>query len=203
MQIDNQEILKMEKYYRANFINSLSGFKSASLIGTKDNQGNTNLALFSSVIHVGANPPLLGFLLRPNSVPRHTYNNIKETEFYTINHINYDIYKSAHITSANFDEGISEFSKASLTEEYLDEFDAPFVKESKIKLGLKFIEEVELKANKTIFIVGEVKKVYLPENIIEDDGSIKIESAKSCAISGLYSYHKTELLDKLEYARPF
>ena len=50
--------------YRINLINSCSGFKSANLIGTKSLSGVSNVAIFSSVTHIGSNPPLLGFFLR-------------------------------------------------------------------------------------------------------------------------------------------
>jgi hypothetical protein len=67
-----QDILQMENFYRAAFVNSLSGFKSASLIGTIDKNKQTNLAVFSSVFHLGSNPALMGFINRPDSVDRHT-----------------------------------------------------------------------------------------------------------------------------------
>ena len=57
MIITKENILQFEKLYRTNLFNSLSGFKSANLIGTISKEGKTNLAIFSSVIHVGANPP--------------------------------------------------------------------------------------------------------------------------------------------------
>ncbi|MEM8846156.1 MAG: hypothetical protein AAGD17_03545 [Bacteroidota bacterium] len=60
---------------RANFINTISGFKSANLIGSKSKEGISNLAIFNSVIHLGSNPALLGFVLRPITVERHTYEN--------------------------------------------------------------------------------------------------------------------------------
>ena len=91
-----QDIVMMEQRSRAAFINSLSGFKSVSLVGTINNLGQTNLAIFNSVIHIGANPALIGMIIRPNSVNRHTLENLLETECYTINHINKDIYKKAH-----------------------------------------------------------------------------------------------------------
>jgi len=93
MIISKEKISQFEKLYRTNLFNSLSGFKSANLIGTISKEGKTNLAIFSSVIHVGANPPMMGFLMRPVSVERHTYNNIKETGYFTINHINKEIFK--------------------------------------------------------------------------------------------------------------
>jgi hypothetical protein len=41
--INLSEIQSWERFYRGNFINSLSGFKSASLIGTINKNEQTNL----------------------------------------------------------------------------------------------------------------------------------------------------------------
>ncbi len=197
-----ENIRKFEKIYRANFINSISGFKSANLIGSISAKGNTNLAIFNSVIHVGANPPALGFLMRPVSVERHTYNNIKETGYYTINHINKEIFKKAHQTSAGYDENVSEFDECGLNPEFDDEFPAPFVKEAKIKIGLRFIEENEIKYNGTIFIVGEIVEIIVPDDVVAKDGYVDIEKAGTIAISGLEGYHETKRIARLSYAKP-
>ena len=202
MKITKQNILKFEKLYRTNLVNSLSGFKSANLIGTVSSKGKINLAIFSSVIHVGANPPLMGFLMRPVSVERHTYTNIKETNYFTINHINKEIFKQAHQTSARYGKEISEFDACELTPEYTETIKAPYVKESKIKIGLKFLEEQEIKSNGTIFIVGEIREVILPYDIILADGFIDIEKAGTIAISGLDGYHETKRVARLSYAKP-
>jgi flavin reductase (DIM6/NTAB) family NADH-FMN oxidoreductase RutF len=202
MLITKQNILDFEKLYRAAFINSLSGFKSANLIGTISNEGKTNLAIFSSVIHVGANPPALGFLMRPVSVERHTYNNIKQTGHFTINHINKEIFNQAHQTSASYEKDISEFDACGLTPEYTETIKAPYVKESKIKIGLKFLEEQEIKSNGTIFIVGEIVEIILPDNVTAKDGFIDIEKAGTIAISGLDGYHETNRIARLSYAKP-
>ena len=65
---------ELEQRYRANLINSLSGFKSAVLLGSSDGKTN-NLAIISSVVHVGANPPLLGMIMRPHTVQRDSLDN--------------------------------------------------------------------------------------------------------------------------------
>jgi flavin reductase (DIM6/NTAB) family NADH-FMN oxidoreductase RutF len=202
MKTTNENILAFEKPYRTNFVNSVSGFKSANLIGTVSKEGKTNLAIFSSVIHVGANPPALGFLMRPVSVERHTYKNIKETNHFTINHINKEIFKQAHQTSARYDKDVSEFDACGLTPEYSEIIKAPYVKESKIKIGLKYVEENEIKFNGTIFIVGEIVELILPEEIILKDGCVDVEKAGTIAISGLDNYHVTELIARLAYAKP-
>ena len=195
-------ILSMETRKRAAFMNSLSGFKSASLIGTIDTQNNTNLAIFSSVIHLGSNPALVGFINRPDSVDRHTFENILATNCFTINHINKSIYKQAHQTSARYPKDISEFDATGLTTEYINEFKAPFVKESHIKYGLEFIEKHELKINGTILVIGKVIEVILPESCLLSDGAIDIEMAETIAISGLDSYHATNKIARLSYAKP-
>jgi flavin reductase (DIM6/NTAB) family NADH-FMN oxidoreductase RutF len=202
MKITKQNILDFKKLYRMAFINSLSGFKSANLIGTISSEGKTNLTIFSSVIHVGTNPPLMGFLTRPVSVERHTYNNIKETGHFTINHINKERFKQAHQTSASYEKDISEFDACGLTPEYTKTIKAPYVKESKIKIGLKLLEEQEIKSNGTIFIVGEIQEMVLPDNVVLSNGYVDIEEAGTIAISGLDSYHETKRIARLSYAKP-
>ena len=201
MILTKQNILEFEKLYRTTFINSITGFKSANLIGTISSEGKTNLAIFNSVIHVGANPPLMGFLMRPVSVERHTYKNIKETGSFTINHINKEIFKEAHQTSARYEKDTSEFDACGFTPEFTETIKVPYVKESKIKIGLKFVEENEVKFNGTIFIVGEIIEIILPDDVTSEDGFVNIEKAGSIAISGLDSYHKTKGISRLEYAK--
>ena len=202
MIITRENILEFEKLYRTNLFNSLSGFKSANLIGTISKEGKTNLAIFSSVIHVGANPPLMGLLMRPVSVERHTYHNIKETGFFTINQIHKDIFKQAHQTSARYDKDVSEFDACGLTPEFTEIVKAPYVKDSKIKIGLKFLEEHEIKSNGTIFIVGEIIEVIFPDEVIAKTGYVDIEKAETIVISGLDSYHETKRIARLSYAKP-
>jgi flavin reductase (DIM6/NTAB) family NADH-FMN oxidoreductase RutF len=129
----------------ANLINAVTGIKSANLIGTISNAGEKNLAIFSSVIHLGSNPPLIGFIVRPSGeVPRHTYENIRENGFYTINHVHREFIEQAHYTSAKFDRAVSEFEACRLTEEYVGDFPAPFVKESRLKLGMQLEQELPI-----------------------------------------------------------
>ena len=103
------EIMQFEQRFRAMFINSIGGFKSVVLIGSKNKARQTNLAIFNSLVHLGANPPLVGFIIRPDSVERHTLNNIIETGVFTINHIRQSFFINAHQTSARYPKEISEF----------------------------------------------------------------------------------------------
>lgn len=195
-------IMAMEKQERVHLINSLGGFKSVVLVGTSDSEKNTNLAIFSSVFHIGANPPLIALVFRPSPPERNTLTNILETGFYTINHVNESIYKQAHQTSARYDKEISEFEVTGLQPEYKKKFTAPFVKESNIQLGIEFKEKIDITINNTILIIGEIVDIYVPQECYHTDGFIDLEKANTITCSGLDSYHKTIQLDRLSYAKP-
>ena len=101
-----EKIDNLDKIYRLNLINSCTGYKSANLLGTIDSEGNTNVAVFSSITHLGSNPAMIGFVLRPRTVPRNTYNNMFKLKYFTVNHINVDDIKDAHHTSAKYPKEI-------------------------------------------------------------------------------------------------
>lgn len=196
------DLQEMEKLVRTNFVNSLTGFKSACLVGTKNTAGTANLAIFSSIVHLGSHPPLIGLFMRPDSVERHTMENIRETGEYTLNHLTRTMTVQAHQTSARYPKEVSEFDAVGLTPTYLKNFLAPFVEESVISIGLKLIETQRIQANNTILVIGEVQHVLLPEDCVASDGFIDLELAGTLTCSGLDSYHATEQLMRLSYAKP-
>lgn len=194
----------LDKHYWTRLINSLSGFKSVNLIGTRSHSGVDNLSVISSCFHLGARPPLIGFVVRPHSnhSPRHTLMNLKETGCFSLNHIENSFYKKAHQTSARYDFEDSEFEKVKLTPEFLDSFQAPFVKESQFKVALKLCEVIDVKQNNTHIIVAEVEAIYVNNEAIKKDGYIDIELLDTVCVSGLDAYHQTQRLARLSYAKP-
>lgn len=192
----------MEKRFRANFINSLSGYKSANLVGTCDADGNTNLALVSSVVHIGAHPPLMGMIMRPHSVPRDTLENIKTTGVYTINAVPASHYKQAHHTSARFAPDVSEFNECGFTPQWHEEFSAPLVQESPLKIGLKTSSITRIPENNTELVIGEIQFVIVDSKLIEQDGGVSIADLNLASITGLDTYHKATPLAKMAYAKP-
>jgi flavin reductase (DIM6/NTAB) family NADH-FMN oxidoreductase RutF len=202
MQITKQDIEHMPQRYRAAFINGLSGAKSANLIGTCNDAKQTNLAMVSSVFHIGANPPLMGVIFRPNSVPRHSFENILAHKWFTINHVNTAIVRQAHQTSARYDEDTSEFEVTGLSEQWIDSIPVPFVQESSIKLALKLVEYQHLSINNTELVIGEIQHIITPDNVINDDGSINFSDTDIVAVTGLDTYHKLTKVTRLSYAKP-
>ena len=192
----------MHHLYRINLINSCSGYKSANLIGTKSSKGVSNVAIFSSVTHIGSEPALLGFFLRPNTVIRNTYDNIKETGTFTINHIHESILQDAHHTSAKYDATVSEFDFTQLEEDYKNNFFAPFVKNSPVQMAMTYVEEYPIKANGTILLIGAIQDLYIEDNLLKKDGFVNLSEANVVAINGLDGYTLPKLKTRMEYQRP-
>ena len=200
--ITRNDIGQMDRLSRLTLINSISGFKSVNLIGTADRSGKHNVAIFSSVVHIGSDPPLLGMITRPPVVERHTLENIESTGYYTINHVNASILDRAHQTSAKYARQVSEFAATGLTPEMIGDFHAPFVGESNVKLALKFVERSDIKVNGTILIIGEIEFMVVPDSALHRDGAVDLISAGTIAMSGLDTYHQPVEFAKKEYARP-
>ena len=200
--ITDKELDQMEQRFRASFINSITGFKSVVLIGTKNKANQENLAIFNSIVHLGSNPALIGMIIRPDSVERHTLENIEETGFYTINHILESFVEQAHHTSARYPRNVSEFEASGLTPFYRADFFAPYVKESTVQIGMEFKTKMNIPINNTLMIIGQIKSISLPEKAISTDGFIDLEITKTITNSGLDSYHRTERIVRLPYAKP-
>lgn len=201
MQLKKEDIDQLERKFRLNLINSISGVKPANLIGTKSQSDQENVAIFSSVVHLGSNPAQLGFIMRPQTeIPRDTYPNILDSGFYTINHISESFIKKAHFTSAKLKRGDSEFERMKLEPEYLDNFFAPFVKESAVKIGMKYQESIPL-PNGCLFVIGSVEIIHLPDHIINELGQVDLNGYAGVGISGLNSYYGLNKLATFPYVR--
>lgn len=197
-----KDIIDLPRLERSNLINSCGGIKSGNLIGTVSESGITNLAVFNSVIHLGSNPPLLSFMLRPTTVDRHTYDNFKSNSYFTVNHIHEDFIDKAHQTSAKYESGVSEFNEVGLTEDYIQDFKAPFVKESRIKMGCKYVNEYLIEENQCRLIIGEIQHLLFEDQIQRKDGFLNLSEAHSAGIIGLDAYVKTNIMQRFAYARP-
>ena len=202
MHFNTDQINDLEKIKKINLINSCSGYKSANLIGSISNEGITNVAVFSSITHLGSNPPTLGFIVRPTTVPRDTYKNIMESGIFTINHVYEDILEDAHHTSAKYEEEISEFDITELEAEYHNDCKAPFVKGSPVQMEMRFVEQYHIKSNNVIHIIAEIKNLYVKDDILQEDGFLDLAKGKVAAINGLDAYAVAKNNSRFNYQRP-
>jgi flavin reductase (DIM6/NTAB) family NADH-FMN oxidoreductase RutF len=201
LHITQADLLTYSRFYRANLINSISGYKPAMLIGTCNAGAQTNLAIFSSIVHLGADPALIGFIQRPVGQSGDTWRNIMATGVYTINHVHRPFVHRAHTTSARFAADVSEFDVCRFTPAYLPGFAAPFVAESQVRLGLQFVEAIPIRHNNTQLIIGEVAHLLLPGDILQEDGNLRLADVEDVCVSGLEQYHTVQPYQSFPYAK--
>lgn len=190
-----------DRRWRATFVNSLSGFKSAALLGTRSAVGLENVSIFSQILHLGAAPALLGIVFRPDSVERHTLSNLRDTKQATLNLIPSEHAAAAHQTSARYSEELSEFKGAGLTPVYLNGFESPFVRECPVRAALSLAEEHLLSINGTILVICKLLWAEVPAEITHADGYVDLGRAGILTTNGLDAYHSTKLLGRYAYAK--
>lgn len=196
---NQKDIDQFDHIKRLKIINAITGIKPANLIGTISKEGITNVAVFSSVVHLGSSPALFGIVTRQKKNNfGDTYNNIIENKFYTINHIHPEFIEKAHYTSGKFNEEKSEFDQCQLTEEFVPNFTAPFVKESKLKVGMMFKEAVNIALNGTVLIIGEVVHLTIPDDALENN-ELNLETSGGVGISGLNSYYSVKKIGEFPH----
>ena len=196
MLLTKENINSLERVERLKLINSICGFRGVHLIGTKSLDNITNLAIFSSITHLGSNPSLIGFVSRPSQkVKRDTISNILSTNYFTINSIHESIIDQAHQTSGKYSSSISEFEECGLNPQYINNFYAPFVESSKIKIGLKFVQSIPIQYNNTCFVIGEIEQIYYQNKSLEENFNDGV------GVVGLNSYYKSSKIKDLEYFR--
>ena len=199
--IRSHDLESMDKRVRVQFATSLPGVKPVCLVGTRNPAGLGNLAPFSSVIHLGSNPLLLGMITRPDVVERHTLANILESGCWTLNHLHPGIVHAAHQCSARYPAEVSEFDATGLTEHSEPDFTAPFVAESRFRIGLELEEIVDVRANNTKLIVGRVTLVQIEDGRLQADGSVHLEGLDAVASTALDTYFGITTLVRLPYAK--
>lgn len=200
--LDNKAIQNLEPRYRAKLINSCSGIRSLNLIGTVNRELQTNLAAFNSVVHIGSNPALLGFILRPTTVRRDTFENIKATNYFTINQVPLSLVEKAHQTSAKYAENESEFDCLKIEKEYISNFIAPFVKSSEVKIGCRYANSYLIEENGCRLVIGKVEHIVFNEKAQFPDGLLDLSQLNTTGSIGTDTYLDTNLKLRLSYAEP-
>jgi len=201
MHFQPADLQGMSRFYRANLINCLSGHKPAVLVGTANAEGQTNLALFSNIFHMGADPALLGYVQRPVGQSGDSFRNIMATGVYTFNLVPHEWLERAHQTSARYAADQSEFEACDFDAEWIDGFAAPFVKGSPVRIGLQLADTIPYPRNGTTLVIGAVAHVLVEPELLMADGNINFDEAGILSVAGLEQYFLPRLLRQMPYAK--
>jgi flavin reductase (DIM6/NTAB) family NADH-FMN oxidoreductase RutF len=198
------DFTKWERFYRANMLNSISGFKATHLIATVNSAGLPNLSLFHNIIHLGAaDPALVGMVSRPRAASPHTLSNIESTGCWTLNSVHASFIERAHQCSAKYPDGVNEFDEVGLTAEVKGGFPVPVVAESAIQYALKLVEIISITHNNTYFIIGSIEQFWVDESLMLPDGFLRLDKADVITSTGLDAYYTTKPLARFGYAKPY
>ena len=102
--------------------------------------------------------------------------------------------------SAKLEKEDSEFDIMKIEREFINDFHAPFVKKSEVKIGLKKSDSILL-PNGCTLIIGNVELVVFPENSINELGQLDLETYSCAGISGLNTYYGLKKLNSFPYVR--
>jgi flavin reductase (DIM6/NTAB) family NADH-FMN oxidoreductase RutF len=196
------DLTKQERFYRANLVNCITGFKPAVLIGTYKENGQPNLGIFSSVVHLGADPAMVGFINRPVEAAPHTIANIERTGVYTMNLVPAAFAAAAHHASAKFETAVNEFEATGFQTEIREAIEAPFVNESPVRFAMQLKEIIPVSFNRTFFVIGAVTDIFIQDDLLQPDGFIQLEKAELLSCLGLDGYYQPQLLNRFSYAKP-
>lgn len=196
------DISSWDRFYRANFISCLSGYKPAMIVGTIKENGLPNAGIFQNIVHIGAQPPLIGFINRPRAASPHTIANIERDGLYSMNSVHSSFIEQAHKSSAKFDLETDEFEASGLKPLFRENHSVPFVAESQIQMLLSLEEIIPIQKNGTFLIVGEIHEVWLENIPVGEDGFIQLSEYNIVGSVGLDGYYTTKLEKRLPYARP-
>ena len=192
---------------QTNFHLLISGIvpRPIAFVGTKDNNGNDNLAPFSFFNGFGANPPIVGFspaLSGKTGKPKDTLLNIKENPEFSISIVNYDIVEQTSLASSEYSRSIDEFTKSGLEKFQCAEISVSAVKGSPFIMECKLYDIIELggKPGSGNLILGEVVKFHVRSDIYTDN---KIDPLKIDAVSRLgYSWYSRSNKGLFEIKKP-
>ena len=201
------DITKGETEGLYNFLSSAITPRPIALVSTIDKDGNRNLAPFSFFNVFSVNPPILIFSPVKSGrfgTNKHTLENILEIKECVIGLVTEDTAQQVSLASCSFEKGVNEFEKAGFTEVKSDLIAPSRIKESPINFECKVNDVVVLgeKGGAGNLVIAEILKMYIDENILDNDGNIDPFKLNIVSRYGANWYGKTTKDSLYEIAKP-
>ena len=101
----------------------------------------------------------------------------------------------------NFPENVSEFGACNLSDERVSEFAAPFVRESNVSIGVRYIRHFSIEENEVVMIIGSMEILVVNEDIIQDNGEVDLMHAQSIGVAGNNTYYNLNKFSSFDYIK--
>ncbi len=171
-------------------------------VSTVSKDGIYNLAPFSYFAGISSDPPLLLISVgsKETKEKKDTWQNIEDTGEFVVNMVTKDTLEKMNITALPFDKEIDEFEKAGLTPVPSSVVKAPRVKESPVNIECKRFEIIQI--GKMGIILGEVLKVHVKEDILNEKGYVDTTKLEIIGRLGGANYCLVNKENTFELRRP-
>ncbi len=141
-------------------------------IGTRAEDGSSNLAPYSFFNVVAAYPPT--FVVAPAVTGRRdTLNNIEATGEFTVNIVSESTVEAMNLSSGSYPAGESEFEICGLTEVQAETINAPLVGEAIANFECTASQIIPVGTGK--LIIGEASHIHVAERVVGDNFHIAQE----------------------------
>lgn len=196
----NQNTLgELPREERRTLINRLTGSRLAWLMGTQNEDGQPNLALFSQVLHISAAPARLGILFRPEGAERHSLHNLHATRLLSLNALPTGFVEPMHCTSANFPKTVSEFEACGWKAFYRQQVAVPLIEEAWIQIVLEPEEQIAIKSSGGLLLVAKVLDLWIDERALDAGRHPQPDGLQH--VCGLDLYTRSESIQVMPHAR--
>ncbi len=144
--------------------------RPTALVTTISKRGRPDVAPFSFVAPISFDPPLLMLSVGPN---KHSYWNITFKEEFVVNIPTEEMLDKVWVAGEPWDKEVSKIERASLETKKSDLVGPPLLSECPV--NMECIVRDAKKVGDHILIVGEVRKIHVDEEKIDDEGNLKVD----------------------------
>jgi flavin reductase (DIM6/NTAB) family NADH-FMN oxidoreductase RutF len=178
----------------------MQGVRAAVLIGSYSNSGVANLGMFFSLQHLGADPPMMSLLFRPESAQGQTLGYLRTQKWISANYVLSTEIDRAHRCSAAFEAERSEFEATGLSVHLESGIPAPFVAEAPIRIALELESEMLL-PNQCVLAILHLRKLWIESEALDAPSDLpRFDSLLH--VNGLDAYYRVEFDQIKPYERP-
>jgi flavin reductase (DIM6/NTAB) family NADH-FMN oxidoreductase RutF len=163
-------------------LNSIVVPRPIAFITSYSPKGVINAAPFSYFNIVSTNPPILSIAIeKRKGVCKDTSKNIASAKEFTVNVCSVNIAQALTLAAADFPSDISEIEITKLSLLPSEKISTPRIANTLIQMECVLSQIIKVGKGQVDLILGEIVKIHLHKDILNDDGRIDFEKLNPIA----------------------